>query len=115
MVNPPCIHALQLAYMMQVRFVVQSSVQCRHELNIPQGLAISRPCHAAVCCPPCSAPRGIKVSCPAGPQAMYTSYRLVLQDYSERRALRAELKALQKEERRRQQRAVDEVLKVGCA
>ena len=40
--------------------------------------------------------------------------RHVLQDYTERRALRAELKALQKEERQRQQRAVEEVLKVGC-
>ncbi|CAL5218349.1 g9 [Coccomyxa viridis] len=37
--------------------------------------------------------------------------KLSRKDYSERRALRAELKALQKEERRRQQRAVDEVLK----
>ena len=37
------------------------------------------------------------------------------QEYAERRALRAELKALRKEERQRQQRAVDEVLKVGCA
>ena len=35
------------------------------------------------------------------------------QEYAERRALRGELKALQKEERVRQQRAVDEVLKVG--
>ena len=32
------------------------------------------------------------------------------QEYAERRALRAELKALQKEERHRQQRAIDEVL-----
>ena len=36
----------------------------------------------------------------------------VMKDYEERRALRGELKALQKEERQRQQRAVDEVLKV---
>lgn len=39
----------------------------------------------------------------------------LLQDYAERRALRAELKMLQKEERQRQQRAVDEVLKVGSS
>ncbi len=40
------------------------------------------------------------------------------QDYAERRSLRGELRALQKEERQRQQRAVDEVMKkaaVVCA
>jgi superfamily I DNA and/or RNA helicase len=36
--------------------------------------------------------------------------RCVAQDYAERRALRGELRALQKEERQRQQRAVGEVL-----
>lgn len=41
-----------------------------------------------------------------------------VQDYAERRSLRGELRALQKEERQRQQRAVDEVMKkaaVVCA
>lgn len=44
--------------------------------------------------------------------------RLGVQDYAERRALRGELRALQREERQRQQRAVAEVLQraaVVCA
>ena len=56
-------------------------------------------------------------SCPAGAQVDLTADRrnAAWQEYAERRALRAELKALQKEERQRQQRAVDEVLKVNPA
>ena len=42
----------------------------------------------------------------------------VIQDYAERRALRSELRSLSKEEKQRQQKAVEEVLKhssVVCA
>ena len=47
-----------------------------------------------------------------------SSVKLLLQDYAERRALRSELRSLSKEERQRQQKAVEEVLKrasVVCA
>ena len=74
----------------------------------PFGLEASAPC-----CFPCTH----EVSCLTGAEVTLTTDRCsgAWQEYAERRALRAELKALQKEERHRQQRAIDEVLKVELA